>query len=452
MKIGITGIANGGKTVFLTSLLWQLSELDSGSFSLGHDIKLHRFRELKIDNKVETFPFDFYRDSLVRGGRWPAKTTDCYKYVCEFTRSDWNRVNINRLKRLGKLKLSNRQRLDFFDFPGERIADAAIAAYSDYEEWSKHVLTHFRSHSDYREAFEPFSKFLESLDASYDDNLLDKVVYQYKLVLASLIRGYKPFISPSTFLLGKDGTVATAASDESLAASRLAGLSKEEQFAPLSQSVCDMFPKLNEKMKSRYKLYRKEIALPLFDEIGSSDRLVVLVDIPSLLSGGVGRYNDNRQVLLDLFETLTDSTMAALFQKLFGFWMGGLKKVAIVATKADQVMESDVCDGKLRSLLKQMTIRAQRILPDVDFQWFECSAIVSTRPGSTAGTLIGCPIANNTEGRELEFTVSHLPNEWPENWCAGDYRFPNVMPVVSKNFQIPPEHYGLDRLFDFLIN
>ena len=452
MKIGITGIANGGKTVFLTSLLWQLAELDSGSFSLGHDIKLHKFREQKINNRVETFPFDFYRDSLVRGGKWPEKTTDCYKYICEFDRSDWNRININRLKRLSKLQFSDRQRLDFFDFPGERIADAAIAAYSDYEDWSKHVLSHFRSHSDYREAFEPFSKFLKSLDASCGDDLLDKVVYQYKLVLASLIHGYKPFISPSIFLLDQSGSVATPASDEALATSRLVGLSEKEQFVPLTESVCDMFPKLKEKMQSRYTRYRRKIALPLFDEIGSSDRLVVLVDIPSLLSGGVGRYNDNRQVLLDLFETLTDSTMSALFQKLFGFWMGGLKKVAFVATKSDQVSTSDICDGKLRSLLKQMTIRAKRILPDVEFQWFECSAIVSTRAGSTSDTLIGCPIANNSEGRELEFTVSHLPNEWPEDWKAGEYRFPNVMPVVSKNLQIPPEHYGMDRLFKFLIN
>ena len=33
-KIAITGIANSGKTVFLTSLLWQLHEFEDANFYL----------------------------------------------------------------------------------------------------------------------------------------------------------------------------------------------------------------------------------------------------------------------------------------------------------------------------------------------------------------------------------------------------------------------------------
>ncbi|MDA3799633.1 MAG: hypothetical protein PF692_11195 [Kiritimatiellae bacterium] len=37
MQIGITGIANGGKTVFLTSLLWHLWKLGASDFILDGD-------------------------------------------------------------------------------------------------------------------------------------------------------------------------------------------------------------------------------------------------------------------------------------------------------------------------------------------------------------------------------------------------------------------------------
>ena len=111
----------------------------------------------------------------------------------------------------------------------------------------------------------------------------------------------------------------------------------------------------------------------------------------------------------------------------------------------------DVRNGRLTSLLQQMTIRAKNMMPGIEFEWFVCSAIQSTRAGSAPATLIGKKAMNNTGRHEVEFAVPALPDSWPDDWGAGEFRFTIVLPNVSKNLQIPPKHIGLDRLFDFLI-
>ncbi|MFP4052862.1 MAG: YcjX family protein, partial [Phycisphaerae bacterium] len=181
-------------------------------------------------------------------------------------------------------------------------------------------------------------------------------------------------------------------------------------------------------------------------------RLVVLVDIPSLLMGGVGRYNDNRQVLLDLFESLRpDSSLGGRLWRLLTFWKGRIERVAFVATKADLVHPSDVKNNRLQELLEQMTARAKTLLEGVRFDWFVCSACRSTRPGSSEHTLIGRPATGDPDGPETEFRVSPVPESWPDDWTPGDYRYSQVHPVVSRNLQIPPDHVGLDRVFDFFV-
>jgi predicted YcjX-like family ATPase len=457
MKIGITGPSSGGKTVFLSSLLWQLQEHNSDHFNLGPGVELQGFGEVTAGSgSGEPFPFEQYRDSLSRQKHWPEKTTDCYRYACEVTRSDWNHWNLGRLKRFAEFQFSDRQRLEFFDFPGERIADAAVAAMERYTDWSDHLFRHFRSHSDYLEAVSPYLSLQKQLigDPQVGDpaQVALRIVHAYKLALAGLVHGYKPLISPSTFLLSRNGDVARPVSDEELATSRIAGASDQSQFAPLAKEMRAAYPALTKLMATHYRSYRQTLALPLFEEIGQSQCLVVLVDIPSILAGGVGRYNDNRQIVLDLFEALRpDSSIGARLSRLFAFWRGSLKKVAFVAAKADLVLPEDIRNDRIESLLRQMTGRAKTMLPDVEFDWFVCSAIHSTRAGTAPGKLIGRTMKNNPNLEEREFSVSALPEGWPADWRPGDYQFADVYPDVAQNQQIAPRHIGLDRLFKFLI-
>lgn len=436
-KIAITGIAGGGKTVFLTSLLSHLAEHDPHHFVFGQHARVRDFRELPFQARYGgPFRLERARDNLSRRQSWPAKTRDCSHFRCAFRTPDqrWNTT-----------------RLHFFDLPGERIADAAIAAFENYADWSDHTLRHLEDRSSYADAAGAFLK-LQRVRELDEETLLRG----YRETLARLILSYKPLVAPSTFLLDPLGDVPKGQSVEELAGERLCGLEPEGglpgEFAPLNARARKRFPELMATMARAYRRYRRELALPVFGELREADRLIVLVDIPSLLLGGDGRYNDNRQILDDLFEALRPgSLLGARLLSLLGIKLWPLQRVAFVAAKADMVLPEDVENGRLVGLLRGMTERSRHKVPGVKCEWFAASACVSTRSGSEPGTLIGRPAHEAFEAPELEFGVSELPDAWPRSWEPGDFAFYRVHPNAPRNLQIPPPHIGLDRVFDFIV-
>lgn len=431
-KIAITGIAGGGKTVFLTSLLSHLIEHDPYHFAFGQQARVSGFREKKVRPRYGgRLRLDAYRDMLSRRQQWPAKTTDCAHYRCSFERSDWSYA---------------RQRLHFFDLPGERIADAAIAAHDSFAEWSDHMLDHFRDHAEYTEPSQAYLDLQHSRDLTASE-----LVAAYKRALAQLILAYKPLISPSTFLLDRSGQPAQAQDADMLAQTQFSGL-PDAEFAPVGSHLRESHPGLYQRLSEHYLDYRRTVALPVFEELRECSRLIVLVDIPSLLLGGDGRYNDNRLMLHELFEALRPgSLLANKLLSLFGLNLWPLKRVALVASKADMVHPLDVENGRLLGLLHQMTDRVRQVLPAADFEWFVCSACVSTRTEDGDHRLIGRPShVSESDAGEMAFDVSELPESWPASWQPGDYQFSRVMPQAPRNLQIPPPHIGLDQVFDYI--
>ena len=474
-KIAVTGIANSGKTVFLTSLLWQLHEFEDANFDLGNT-RITGFREIRSDS---TFPFQKFQDAMAKQGDWPRKTKDVHQYVGEIRRSD------RRFK----------QRLEFLDFPGERIADAAIAGYDDFGDWSDHMLTHFDSDSGYRSAASEYQRELEDIlsdpenrsrrereetsstgsgvdrkvsgprgigrrlrkgfseilpgHSSGPDDLRDQVVRSYRKVLARYALDCKPLISPSVFLLDCQGEVARPAQPDELAEARLCGLDASSQFAPLPKHVRETSSSLAREMQTHYQRYRRELVRPLFENLADSQSMIVLVDIPSLLLGGVDRYNDNRQIVLDLFETMQGGSSIGSRLGQLRFWSPSLQRIAFVATKADLVRKSDLRAGRLKSLLRSMNRRAKNLFPDAKVEWFDCSVCISTTQMDD-DKLRGVPVEDNPERLPMEFLVSPLPDEWPSDWDRESYQFPSVFPHPPRNYQTPPGHRSLDRVFDFV--
>ncbi len=417
--------------MFLTSLLSHLAEFGQGGFHIGKGADITGFRRLP-DRGSWPAPFLFsnHRQDLARG-RWPEKTTDCSQYVCQFQRSDWKLFS---------------QKMTFFDFPGERVADAAIAAFSSFADWSEHILAHFARHHDYARAAR---SYLEQVQQ--DSISRDTLLTSYRETLARLILAYKPLISPSTFLLDRKGRAASPGSAREIAQARVSGLSRASQFAPLPARLRRKNPGLVQEMASAYTRYRKEVALPVFERISRTGTLVVLVDIPSLLAGGVGRYNDNRQILIDLFEMLRPgSSIGSQLLKHLRFWEKSLDRVAFVAAKADLVHPMDIENKRLVSLLKLLADRARRMLPGIEHEWFVCSACRSTFPVQGVRRLKGRLVYNNPEKEFREFDVPELPPAWPETWKPGEFPFYRVYPDAPENHLIPPRHLGLDRIFEFI--
>jgi len=447
-RVAVVGLYRAGKTVFLTSFINHLQKHDPDRLPLGKDGRtgITFKQELPPEDGFESFAYLEHRNRLADVGGWPRKTRATSQYRCEFYRSDW------RLSR-GELAM--------LDLPGERLADIWMAGCT-YEAWSDLILRMFRDHVEYQVCARRYLDLLGEPTPT-EDRLIDT----YRRTLAELFLSFRPVISPSTFILQENGRfVADQAPDRRFEES-FVGLDRENQFVPLCDEVRRREPALTSVFADRYAHYRDQVVRPLAEWMKSCEELVVLVDVTTLLAGGLGMYEGNRELLKRLLEYLNpglgfwDIPLEVLktllkinpWQSLLGDFLNPTKRkirrVAFVATKADKVHESQ--RQKVLFLLRDMV----RDLIDtyvegsmsLDVQYFVCSAVKSTC--STADGRLQAYLPRNEALQE--FTPSEVPGEWPPDWRHGEYCYPDVAPWMPPRRDAPPEHLELNRVVDFLL-
>lgn len=443
-RIGVVGQYNAGKTVLLTSLINHLEHHDPDRFRLGDGSAcIRRFVSQKPDVGWSAFHYSGFRDALVHRGKWPQKTRDRSQYVCQFERSDWSYSDV-------LLKL--------YDLPGERFADAAMLDRS-FAEWSDHILTFITNDTPYRNCCQPY---LQALTEEPEEATL---LMAYKLALAHLTLEFKPLITPSTFLLDTSGSVAKMCDAQELAASRQVGWEPGAEFTPLSAEFRQANPELTARFAERFDRYRTEIVVPFLNALRSCHSLIVLVDIQMILAAGVGMYDDNRQILRDLFQVLDpgESMVGRVGRNLANLFLphswrpGWITRVAFVAPKMDLVHPSD--RDRMELLLKRLVGKLAEDRDGLHARYFNCSAVVSARmlPSEQGRVLVGIPYRDAegrrlTPGAEQQFTVSELPDDWPQNWQPGQFTFPEVYPAVPNRKDCPPDQINLDRVLDFVLD
>ncbi len=445
------GLYRSGKTVFLTSLINHLQNHRPDRFLLGKNARLVFAEELQ-PSLFERFPYSQHRDRLVTGEAWPEKTRGVYEYACRYYRSDWH---------------FSRGELSMLDFPGERMADLMMVN-ATFDQWSDLMLSILRDHSEYHEPATPYLKLMDSAAVTETD-LLDA----YKRLLVQCFFQYRPVISPSAILISPAGDWHGEALKQGGQALNqcFCGLDADSQFVPLSAELRERYPGMRHRFSANYRNYRHKIALPLATWMRGCDALVVLIDVTTLLAGGEGMYQGNRELLRNLIDLLkpghgyfglTINTMRDILDPLGGLtrltrhklWPAILRwknisKIAFVATKADKVHESD--RDRLRELTRDMTVpiiaKREFQAAQLDVGYFACAAVSSTR--SASGHQLQ---AYREPGTDAEcYTPSHVPDNWPQTWSHGQFRFPNVRPWIPRLRDSAPDHIELDRVADFLM-
>jgi len=447
-RIGILGPNWAGKTVFLTSLINHLSSHDSRYFQLGSgrsSAEVRKFHRLPEDRGWPGFDYDQHRERLVHR-RWPTKTTDRAEYACRFERSDWTFSDLE---------------LRLYDLPGERINDVAMAkdGSDTYETWSDAFMKRIDKDIGYADRFQAYLKRLD------DPNLAEsELLHSYKAALGQLRLAYKPYITPSTYVLDREGQACRGRDPEQLASERYVGLKRGEEFAPMPKSDRSRHRQLTAKFADRFESYRDQLVYPLVAALKSCHSLVVLVDVMRILASDTGTHDDYQELLRDMFRALHPNdnflkkgVRLATDLLLPHDWRPGwISRIAFVAPKADLVHPED--RNRLKHLLRQMVERDARDCDGIKYDFFNVAAVRATEPvpggessrlltGSTMLDAAGQPI---DPGERQKFMVSALPDEWPRQWSIGDFVFPSVYPEIPARRGCPPDQIGLDLVFNFL--
>ncbi len=448
-RIGILGAGWSGKTIFLTSLINHLCSHDPRHFHIGTDrdsAHVRKFRKLEPDYGWAEFEYEKFRERLVHR-RWPKKTRDCSEYVCRFERTDWNFYDVI---------------LKFYDLPGERINDFAMLrrGSATFEDWSDSFLKRLDRDVSYADKFEAYRKLLA------EPGLTEELVlHAYKVTLGQLRQAYKPYLSPSTFALNREGEPPPSGRNPvQLADERYVGLKLGEEFAPLSRQARKSNPALTHRFAQHFNQYRDSIVEPLVEALRSCHSLVVLVDVLQLLSTDTATRDDYQELLRDMLraidpqENIFHKSIRKVSEVLLPWQMrpSWISRIAFVAPKADLVHPED--RNRLKHLLRTMIERDARDLDGIKFEYFNVAAVRATEavPGSETQRLLMGSTMLDADGKMIDpgarqkYMVSALPDEWQHHWKVGDYVFPSVYPQIPPRRDCAPDHIGLDEVFNFI--
>ena len=437
--VGLVGLGGSGKTVFLTSLIDHI-RLDGFKRS---GVTLTNFTPHEKNNKIgRPFPYKLYRACIADNCTWPAKTGEVLSYGFDFRRSDW----------------SCPIRLHFYDLPGERIADAAMYGRT-YAKWSMFTLGAL---ADNTCVASKISEYEDSCRTA--TNTAQDIVKAYKLILGSLAEKYRALITPSTYMLGLDGKMLEDATPEIWAAQRVVGVDANSQFAPLPPEVLRDRPDLAKEFEMAYGSYGKRIVKPLFSRLRRCQQLLVLVDIPGLLSASTDRHNDAVAIIEDLFKSCKpgQSWVGRYWDILVPHrWeKKGIKRLALVATKSDIIRRQDA--DRLKDLAREMAGRQLNDLKikGVKSDIFTCASVLCTEKDDAEDHLRGYCVYDE-EGNGLpppgkpgakmrSYKVDSLPQSWPRNWEPEFYHFPEVYPLMPVNYGKATEQEGLWDILSFI--
>ena len=421
LRLGVTGLARSGKTVFTTALVHHLVE--------GHALPAlrasaqGRIRRARLDHQpddvVPRFPYEEHVAALVKERRWPRSTERIgeLRLDIEYERAaGW---------RQGPATLS----LDIVDYPGEWLLDLALID-ADYRDWSRRTIEASRRPARAALAA-PWHESLAALDpaGSADEMVAERASEAFKTYLAALRAGPEAVATtpPGRFLMPGD----------------LAG-SPALTFAPLELSPDrPSAPKtLAALMERRFEAYKTHVVRPFFrDHFQRIDRQIVLVDVLAAVDAGPAALAELEEALDQVLLTFRTGR-ASFFAHLFS---PRADRVLFAATKADHVHHTshDRLEALLRLLVARATRRTEAAgarVGTVALASVRATRETSVREGwDTLQAVAGTPEPGERVGDEIfdgKAEAAVFPGELPERPEAvlegavppGSLRFPRFRP------------------------
>ncbi|CAA9341722.1 MAG: Amino acid regulated cytosolic protein [uncultured Microvirga sp.] len=448
IRLGVTGLARSGKTIFTTALVHQLTE--------GHALPAlrasaqGRIRRASLtpqpDDDVPRFAYEEHIAALVKERRWPRSTS----------RISELRLDIEYERAIGWRQGSARLAVDIVDYPGEWLLDLALIG-ANFRDWSRQTIEASRRPGRAATAG-PWHASLAALDPAgpADEVAAEGASQAFTAYLSALRAGPEAVATtpPGRFLMPGD----------------LAG-SPALTFAPLDLAPdAAVAPKtLAALMQRRFEAYKTHVVQPFFrDHFQRIDRQIVLVDVLAAVDAGPAALAELEEALDQVLMTMR-AGRATLWSSLFS---PRADRVLFAATKADHIHHTS--HDRLGALLALLVERAARRTEAAGARvgTMAVASVRSTRETSvregreTLRAVAGTPEAGERVGEDIfdgEAEAAIFPGELPERPQAvlegavppGSLRFPRFRPP-----RLAPDAGGrpgrlpfirLDRALEFLI-
>ena len=447
LRLGVTGLARSGKTVFTTALIHHLVDAHAlPAFAPSHEGRLRRARLVpQPDDDVPRFPFEDHLASLTEARNWPRSTDRIsqFRLAVEYERSGGWRSGPGTLM------------LDVVDYPGEWLLDLALIEQT-YVGWSRATIAGTRRAG--RGVFAaPWLAVLAGLDphAPLDEPLAERAADAFKGYLAALRAGPEAVATtpPGRFLMPGD-----LAGSPMLTFAPLDGL--EETARPDSLAAL---------MERRFEAYKSKVVVPFFrDHFQRVDRQIVLVDVLSAVDTGPAALAELEEALdsvLLSFRIGRNTILSRLFAPR-------AEKILFAATKADHLHQTS--HDRLDALLRLLVSRAMRRTEAAGARvgTVALASVRATREttvhdgGEVLRAVSGTPEAGEYVGDEVfdgRTDAAIFPGELPARIESvldgavepGSLRFPRFRPPPIKPDALGrPGHLPqirLDRAMQFLI-
>ncbi|CAA2099588.1 hypothetical protein MBUL_00228 [Methylobacterium bullatum] len=447
LRLGVTGLARSGKTVFTTALIHHLVETHAlPAFAPAHEGRLRRARLVpQPDDDVPRFPYEDHFAALTEQRLWPRSTDRIsqFRLAIEYERKGGWRSGPGTLM------------LDVVDYPGEWLLDLALIDQS-YKDWSAATIAGTRRTGRAAIAA-PWLAVLKDLDPS---GPLDEVVAE---------RASIAFTAYLTALRAGPESVATTPPGRFLMPGDLAG-SPALTFAPLDALPETIVPNsLAGLMERRFEAYKAKVVEPFFrNHFQRVDRQIVLVDVLAAVDAGPAALAELEEALdtvLLSFRIGRNTILSRLFAPR-------ADRIMFAATKADHLHQTS--HDRLEALLRLLVSRAMRRTEAAGARvgTVALASVRATREttvhddGMTLRAVSGTPEAGEHVGDEIfdgRSEAAVFPGELPSRPESvldgavppGSLRFPRFRPpLIRPDAHGRPGHLPqirLDRAMQFLI-
>lgn len=403
VRLGVTGLARSGKTVFISALVHNL--ITGGRLPLfdaaGTGRLAQAYLQPQPDDNVPRFNYEQHVETLTKERLWPESTHQIseLRLTLEYESATF----LNRQLGRGKLHL------DIVDYPGEWLLDLVLLR-QDYRRFSEESIKRAKARPDLSEDFlATLIKYQNNLHEEFSEDIAKELAETFTTYLKKCNEDENALsmLPPGRFLMPGDmkGTPALT-------------------FSPLDLGSAQVRPKagsLLSMMERRYEAYRKHVVRPFFkNHFAKLDRQIVLVDALTAINAGPEALEDLNQALTEIMGAFRPGRSSWLFSIL----SRRIDRILFAATKADHLRRED--HDHLQALLRQLV---QKAINRAEFSGatVDTLALASVRAtrqatvhheGIEIPALLGTPLPNEAIG-ETAFNgdeeAAIFPGDLPEN-------------------------------------